>query len=247
MEWNVITLMEGHLLGASSILVTHSSQAIVIDTGMANQRNSLLNALKQNGLDAGDVSLVLNTHMHVDHSNNNCVFHNARIITSRRNFEWTLALQDRLDTMNEHNLDEIMEFYPDIHSIDFTPKIATKFIKMERTLWKTENIGAVDRYDWLETSKLPEGITAVPTPGHVPDHVSFVIDGTDHQVLIAGDALIVRGGDESKVLTFPPQQRDLFESNRDWVSTFAGEIIPGHDARFLNLPIEDQMPLSALS
>src|SRR5438034_1306293 len=172
MEWDVITLLEGHLLGASSILLRNPGRAIVVDTGLANQRNSLTTALKRHGLTVEDIDLVFNTHMHVDHSNNNCIFSKARIITSQKNYDWTLALQSQLDAMNEHNLDEIMEFYPEIHLAGLSEHMASKFIQIERRLWQTENIGQYDQYDWLETSKLPEGITAVPTPGHVPHHVS---------------------------------------------------------------------------
>src|SRR5882757_8098256 len=101
MEWDVVTLMEGHMLGASSILLKNPSRAIVVDTGLANQRNALTTALKKQGLEPDDVDLVLNTHLHVDHSNNNCIFRRARIIASRHNYEWTLALQDQVDAMNE--------------------------------------------------------------------------------------------------------------------------------------------------
>jgi len=247
MEWDIITLLEGHLLGASSILIKNHSQAIVVDTGLANQRNSLIAALREHRLEASDISLVLNTHMHVDHSNNNCVFKKARITTSRKNYDWTLALQDKLDEMNEYDLTELADFYPNLLSDGIPAKMATKFIQIERRLWQTENIGRFDQYDWLETTKLPDGIMAVATPGHVPHHVSFVIDGSDHQVMVAGDALIVRSNDESKVLTFPPKERSTFESTRDWVLTFAGEIIPGHDARFLNLPVRDGVTASALT
>ena len=240
MEWDTITLLEGHLLGASSILLKNSSRAIVVDTGLSNQRNALISALKQQGLYTDDVDLVLNTHLHVDHSNNNCLFQRARIIASRHNYEWTLALQDQVDAMNEQNLSEIEGFYPEILSAGLTQKFAAKFIQIERRLWAIENIGLRDQYDWLEeTAKLPSGIYAVPTPGHVPGHFSYVVDGTDHQVLIAGDALIVREGNEDQVMTFPPQRRATFEISKDLVSTFAGEIIPGHDARFLNLPVEN--------
>src|SRR5882724_5228191 len=107
MEWDVITLLEGHLLGASSILLRNSSRAIVVDTGLASQRNSLIAALKVQGLTTDDIDLVLNTHLHVDHSNNNCVFGKARIIAARRNYEWTLALQSKLDEMNEQDLGEL--------------------------------------------------------------------------------------------------------------------------------------------
>lgn len=238
MKWDVITLMEGHLLGASSVLIRNALQAIVVDTGLANQRNSLITALRKHGLEVDDISLVLNTHMHVDHSNNNCIFRKARILASQKNYEWTLALQGRLDAMDEHNLGELIEFYPEIYSTGFTPKFVTKFIQIERRLWQSENIGDHAMYDWLEDSKLPAGILAVPTPGHVPYHVSFVIDGTDHKVLIAGDAMIVRSEGEGQVMTFPPQRRATFEATKSWVAKFAGEIIPGHDARFLNLPTE---------
>ena len=246
MEWNVITLLEGHLLGASSLLAINDSRAIVIDTGLANQRNSLIGALMTQGLVPDDISLVLNTHLHVDHSNNNYLFRNARIIASQRNYEWTLSLQAKLDVMDEHNLNEILEFYPEILSEGISPRLASKFIQIERRLWQTGNIGDHEKYDWLETTKLPEGITAVPTPGHVPHHCSYVIDGTDHRVLIAGDALIVRGGDDSKVMTFPPQKRSIFEISKESVLSFAGEIIPGHDQRFLNLAVNERAS-SALS
>src|SRR5690625_1857431 len=78
-------------LGWSSItIITIKNKHIIIDTGSFGARKILLNKIEQRGLTPKDISMVLLTHTHWDHSVNWTLFPNAKIIVSRIDMEWAL-------------------------------------------------------------------------------------------------------------------------------------------------------------
>ena len=96
--------------------------------------------------------------------------------------------------------------------------------------------GRADQFVWIEEAPLPHGIRILETPGHAPFHVSYVIE-TDHSpVLVAGDALLVRGEAESSLHLVPPHNLALYLESQRRIAAFDGIIIPGHDDPFENVP-----------
>ncbi|MDD5543812.1 MAG: MBL fold metallo-hydrolase, partial [Acidobacteriia bacterium] len=69
--WDVETLIAGGALQATVTLARNSSEVLLVDTGYPRQEKQLLAALEQRGLGPRDVTHVLNTHLHFDHSHNN--------------------------------------------------------------------------------------------------------------------------------------------------------------------------------
>jgi N-acyl homoserine lactone hydrolase len=76
--WSTIALLRGH------------NQVVLIDTGSFGQRQLILDRLAANGLAPGDVTGVLLTHSHWDHSINWVMFPKAKIYIGGAELSWSL-------------------------------------------------------------------------------------------------------------------------------------------------------------
>jgi glyoxylase-like metal-dependent hydrolase (beta-lactamase superfamily II) len=63
------------------VLVRSGGKTVIIDPGAMGYADELLSALKKRQIDPSDVDVVVNTHMHLDHTYNNFLFPNAVIYT----------------------------------------------------------------------------------------------------------------------------------------------------------------------
>lgn len=61
------------------IYFSQKPKLILYDTGGMNERNRLLHLLKDNGIDPGDIDIVVLSHLHFDHAANWPLFKNAEI------------------------------------------------------------------------------------------------------------------------------------------------------------------------
>ena len=81
--------VEGTIGFANLVLVETSDGPLLFDTGHYGNRRVLLKALKTAGLAPGDISAVVLSHLHYDHSINVDLFPKAQIYLSQR--EWDYA------------------------------------------------------------------------------------------------------------------------------------------------------------
>lgn len=78
-------------LGWSTIaLIRHGDRLAVVDVGSFGQRKLILAHLEERGLTPGDVTDVLLTHSHYDHSLNWTLFRDARIVIAGTELDWSL-------------------------------------------------------------------------------------------------------------------------------------------------------------
>jgi len=78
-------------LGFSTIaLVKHGERVAIVDVGSFGQRGLLIEQLAQRGMKPADVTDVLLTHSHYDHSINWTLFRDARIVIGREELEWSV-------------------------------------------------------------------------------------------------------------------------------------------------------------
>lgn len=78
-------------LGWSTIaLLSEDGRHTIVDGGSFGVRRLLLRKLREQGLEASDISTVLLTHSHYDHSVNWTLFPNAEIVIGRADMEWAL-------------------------------------------------------------------------------------------------------------------------------------------------------------
>ncbi len=231
-DWTIENLLEGGALQASVTLARRSGEILLIDTGYPRQGKQLLEELERRGLTADSIHYVVNTHLHFDHSHNNCLFSRAQVICSRREFEWMTELCDRL-TKDAPTLDQIYRFCPELKMYEDDPKVVRSMIKLVRRFWSVERLGKREQFLWLEDGGLPDGMKAIHTPGHVPFHHSFVFETAEGPALVAGDALLTRDSKDRDGMTFPPTHRRLYEETKKKLIQFDGIIVPGHDVRFI--------------
>ena len=229
-------LMRGGATRATSVLAQRGHEIVVIDTGMGHHSRSLTAALAEQGVRPEDVTLVLNTHAHVDHSHNNILFNRARILCSVRDREWTREVHEVLDRHDQPEADEIAPFYPELAGGDFNPKLIRKVLGIEKMLWDEVRLGPLEQTEWLETAVLPTGITLMPTPGHSPHHVSFVIETAGRPVLICGDALLLRDEKDYSAPMMPSWNTSIYHESQARIHAFDGLIMPGHDEPYENTP-----------
>jgi glyoxylase-like metal-dependent hydrolase (beta-lactamase superfamily II) len=78
-------------LGWSTIaLVRGEGRVALVDVGSFSMRKSLIEQLAKRGLEPGDVTDVILTHSHYDHSLNWILFRHARIVIGARELAWSL-------------------------------------------------------------------------------------------------------------------------------------------------------------
>jgi glyoxylase-like metal-dependent hydrolase (beta-lactamase superfamily II) len=228
--------MRGGALRASSVLARSNGDIAVIDTGMGHHAASLVAALKAEGVAPAEVTLVFNTHAHVDHSHNNSLFPNARVYASRRDRHWTREMHAVLAAARTPEPEDLLPFYPSMTSGAYNPRVVRKILAIEKLLWDESRWREDDRTIWLEDVQPPPGIRVIDTPGHGPHHVSFAIETDGRPMLVCGDALLHRDDLDGVAPLMLPWDVAAYHASHDTIRSFDGIIVPGHDEAFDNVP-----------
>ncbi|BEL03735.1 N-acyl homoserine lactonase family protein [Actinoplanes sichuanensis] len=163
-------------------------------------------ALRQLGVDPADVHVVVNTHLHWDHSSNNHLFPNARIVVQQREIDYARHPVPWHRRQFEH--------LPDLDAA-----------------WRSaENrINAIDG-----DTELAPGISAVALPGHTPGSQGIVVQAATTRYLIAGDCVDLyenwSGDDEAEHI---PSGffTDIvaYQDSLQRIEKLDCEVIPSHD------------------
>jgi len=167
-----------------SYLLRSQGQTILVNTGvgssetnpgMINNLNGgvdgqLLARCQEEGVQPDDVSIVFFTHLHPDH-----VGYNLRSVGGEPKATFSNAKY----VMHQADWDafgskEVQELFP--------------FSYWQETLEPLEGLGVLD----LLTGEraLTAEITAIPTPGHTPGHMSLSIDSAGERAVVLGDVAI---------------------------------------------------------
>ncbi len=155
-------------------LVERAGKLTLIDAGTAQLMGpglgQLGSALKSAGVHADDISTVLLTHMHPDHTGGlvdaagHAVFKNAELVVSETEYGFW-------------NDDAILASVPDENKPFFQMARSTTAPYADRlNLFKGE-------------AQVAAGVTAVPLPGHTPGHAGFMLDGGSEGLLFWGDVI----------------------------------------------------------
>jgi glyoxylase-like metal-dependent hydrolase (beta-lactamase superfamily II) len=234
--WDVRVIVRGSPLRASVVLARRGTETVVIDTGLPGQERALLAALADHGIDPDAVTTVLNTHSHVDHSHNNLLFRRARIVCSRRDREWTNEFHEALAAAAGTDVEHVLPFYPELARDGYDMKIVRKVLTIEKLLFDADRWGRAEQTEWLEETELPTGISTMPTPGHAPYHVSFLVEAAERPVLVTGDALLVRDEAKRGLQLVPPYDWNGYRASQERIHHVRGLVVPGHDDPFVNEP-----------
>jgi glyoxylase-like metal-dependent hydrolase (beta-lactamase superfamily II) len=231
-SWKTEVLLAGSWRGATSTLLSRDHHHIIVDTGMPHEAHRLLDALEQRGLHPSDIHMVINTHFHVDHVLNNCLFPESDIYGSQQSYEW--CCQAYADLLDEQNWEKLsLKYYPESADYERTPELMGALRRFALRWWDRKRLGDPSRFRWIETHTLPDDLEFLVTNGHVPGHTSVIVHHGDQPIIIAGDALLTREHDEN-VFTMIPHNRQQFQHDREHILARMGRIVPGHDDEFSN-------------
>ncbi|MDT4934804.1 MAG: N-acyl homoserine lactone hydrolase [Pseudonocardiales bacterium] len=115
-------------------------------------------ALSEIGWALSDVDIVINSHLHYDHAENNTSFRNARFVVSR--VEWEYAKKPIPSQMK-------------LYDFEWTDESITHM---------NYQLISVDDYDVMP------GVRLIQTPGHSKGHQSVVVNTAEGLLCVAGDA-----------------------------------------------------------
>lgn len=228
--WKVEVLMPGSWRGATSVLLSQGQHHLVVDTGLPHEAHQLVRSLERKGLRPEDVEVVVNTHFHVDHVLNNCLFPRAAIYATQESYDWCCSLYS--DLRDDRNWEQLsLKYYPELLDYEEARQRMAGLRKFALRWWKAERLGERSRFHWMETEGLPDALDFLVTAGHVPGHVSILAPSQGSTTVIAGDALLTRE-DDQQVLTMIPCNREQFARDRERILSLGGIIVPGHDHQF---------------
>ncbi len=170
-----------------------------------------LAALASIGVDPLDVRIVVNTHLHWDHSSNNHLFPNARVIVQGQEVEFAR------DPVQWYNA-----------AYERLPGVQAPWLRNEA------QIEVIDG-----DAELAPGVTAVTLPGHTPGSQGVLVEAASKRYLLAGDTigLYENWTGDGKGWTHIPsgQFTSLIEYDQSFrkIEGLDCEVIPSHDHRVL--------------
>lgn len=163
-------------LGFASYLVRDGATLLLVDTGWGPENNGkLLAEIAEAGVKPAQVTHVLFTHLHGDHTGWNMdrktgrpIFANARHLVPRA--DW-----DHYSAEAAEGRKQATASKPWLGSFD-------------RDVEPLEGFGLLDLFTGERI--ISAGLTAIPTPGHTPGHTSVVVNSGGAAGFILGDVVI---------------------------------------------------------
>jgi glyoxylase-like metal-dependent hydrolase (beta-lactamase superfamily II) len=164
-----------HSMAITCYLVRSAGKSYLVDSGLGNRRRPnfpvgrLDEALVGAGLTPGDIDVVLNTHLHIDHVGWNTI--------------------DRDDGSKEIFFPRAQFWFQQVewdHWMQPGPMADPGNAYLVECVEPLRNTG---RITFVEGEKaIDENLTYVSTPGHTPGHVSIGIMAGGERAVIVGDA-----------------------------------------------------------
>ena len=154
-----------------SFLVRSSGKNVLVDTGLGNKLpgetgGMLLENLKQIGVSPGDIDVVVNTHLHVDHVGWNCTESDGGYTPTFPNAEYWISEQEW-----QYWTDPLIVEEKGGHVLtDVLPLKDSPQLKLAGG----------------EAAITPE-LSLLPTPGHTPGHCAVAVASAGETAIILGD------------------------------------------------------------
>jgi glyoxylase-like metal-dependent hydrolase (beta-lactamase superfamily II) len=161
------------------LLIDTGRERLLIDTGIGRQSlgpvpGQLLPLLRSEGVEPGDIGIVLLSHAHPDHSGGTLAedgkpaFPNARYVMSREEWDFWTSQPGLAELPLDDGFRQWMQ-------ASARTTVAPLRGRIELVQGRTEIL---------------PGITAFPAFGHTPGHMAVEISSGDERLLFVGDAII---------------------------------------------------------
>ena len=158
-----------------SYLIRSAGRTILVDTGLGPRPadtpdvpwGELMRSFAASGVRPDEVNMVVMTHLHRDHVGWNVLREGQRYVPTFPNARYW---RSRKDWETSHLPDVQPQRYPNAPTC----------------VWPLEELGLIEFMDGEHS--ITRELTAVPTPGHTPGHVSILITSQGQRALVLGDA-----------------------------------------------------------
>jgi glyoxylase-like metal-dependent hydrolase (beta-lactamase superfamily II) len=157
-----------------SFLVRSEGHTILVDTGLGPKPadapetpwGTLLEDFTANGVRPDDIDMVVMTHLHRDHVGWNLLSQNGKYVPTFPHARYWMSRKD----------------WEACHQ----PEMQDRFPNAPTCVWPLAEMGLVEFMEGEHT--LTRELSALPTPGHTPGHMSILITSQGERALILGDA-----------------------------------------------------------
>lgn len=157
-----------------SFLVRADGRTILVDTGLGARPadapetpwGQLMDDFAANGVKPADVEMVVMTHLHRDHVGWNLRSEGGSYLPTFPNARYWMSAKD----------------WDACHG----PQAQDRFPNAPTCVWPLAELGLMELMEGEYA--LTPALTALPTPGHTPGHMSILITSQGERALILGDA-----------------------------------------------------------
>jgi glyoxylase-like metal-dependent hydrolase (beta-lactamase superfamily II) len=158
-----------------SFLIRGGGRTILVDTGLGPKPENapdapwgqLMHDFARNGVRADEVDMVVLTHLHRDHVGWNLIAQGTRYTPTFPKARYWMSRKD-WEVCHQPGVQQ------------------ERFPNAPACVWPLADLGLIEFMEG-EHSITPE-LSAVPTPGHTPGHMSILITSRGERALVLGDA-----------------------------------------------------------
>ena len=158
-----------------SYLIRSDGRTILVDTGLGPRPaetpdvpwGELMRDFKANGVRPEDVDMVVMTHLHRDHVGWNLTSQGQKFVPTFPKARYWMSRKD----------------WDACRRPDVQPQ---RFPNAPTCVWPLEELGLIEFM--RDEHSITRDLTAVPTPGHTPGHMSILITSQGQRALVLGDA-----------------------------------------------------------
>ena len=219
-------------MSSTSCLICSGDVKVVIDTGAKGAERELLWRLGSLGVRPEEIDIVANTHVHMDHCWNNCLFPNAELYCSESEYHMIRDITALMYPQGTY-IEEILTSYLSQRAgstPDMLKKMVVDFLYGDGVF---ETMLTRKRSD--PSAIAGAGLRILETPGHTDGHVAFVLESgaAEGKKIFLGDSIIDKSHFRNeKQILFTKNSRQ-YAASKLKMERLEGMFYPGHGPEFV--------------
>ena len=225
----IVVPMSSSLRSVNFYLVKNQNSLFLIDAGLDTEKcwNHFIDVLDENGFKIEDINKIILTHSHPDHTglvNRILTIHEIPVFV---NYDAIARL-----TRDPVYLNKRIDFFQSLYAEMGCEKRGEKQVeKLKKAVKKNDSQAIYGEIIPVAEGDIIEGFRVIDTPGHAPDHISFL--HPDSGIFIGGDHLIQHVS--SNALIEPDKHGELIPSLQQYEQSLLkclnlslSVVYPGH-------------------